>query len=82
MTKILFSNAVTVPGYDVEIFWEKYWERGLVKPLWRCGETWKTLDGRTISRVQSSHLFRRPNIKRLIKKYYPFAELYSDENNG
>ena len=79
MTKILFSNKVKVPDYAVEIFWEKYWEPGFTRPLWRFGETWKTLDGRTASRVQSSHLLSRPNVKRFIKKYYPLSELYSNE---
>lgn len=71
MAKILFSKSVPVPGYRVEVFCEKFWEPGLVQPLWRYGETFRCLDGRIVSRIQKSHLFSRPNIKRYIEKWYP-----------
>ena len=70
MTKILFSNSTKVAGGRVDIFWEKYWEPGFAKPLWRYGETWQWPDGRIQSKIDSDHLLNRPNIKRFIKTYY------------
>ena len=71
MTKILFSKSIPVPGHpDIEVFYEKFWERGLVKPLWRWGETIHCPSGQTASFIQKSHLFTRPNIKRYIKRTY------------
>lgn len=70
MTKILFSNSTKVANGAVEIFWEKYWEPGFAKPLWRYGETWETWGGQKVTKVQADRMLNRPNIKRFIKTYY------------
>lgn len=63
MTKILTSKTISKNSYT-DVFYEKYWEPGFTKPLWRWGETIHHHDGKTTSYIRKTHLTCQPRIEK------------------
>ena len=80
MTKILFSKTISINdgnNNNVEIFYEKYWEPGFVKPLYRYGECFHSMSGMQHEIIKGTHLLSRPNLKQYIKRNYGVDKIQS-----
>ena len=62
MTRTLFYKEIDTG--NGKLFWyEKYWEPGFAKPLWRYGYFYD--NAKKISYTVSDHLLSRPSLKRI-----------------
>ena len=63
MSRVLFYKEIDITG-DGALFWyEKYWEPGFAKPLWRYGYFYDK--DKKFRATTSDHLLSRPNLKRI-----------------
>lgn len=59
MTAVLFSKMFPSKHGRIDVFYEKYWNPGFAKPLWRYG--FQSKNGSV--HVVKDHLLSRPKLK-------------------